>query len=48
MAKMSCGELREWVAGLIQALDALDEVDYFGSEGWRSMLLEEGTDDGDG
>lgn len=46
MGRMSCADMREWVAGLIQALDALDEVDYFGSEGWRAMLLEE-VDDGD-
>lgn len=39
--KSTCDEVREYLQELIQKLDELDEVDYFGSEGWRGMLLGE-------
>lgn len=32
-------KLREFTSELIQKLDELDEVDYFGTEGWRHMLM---------
>lgn len=36
--KLACDDLREYLMGLVEALDALDEVDFFGPEGWRAML----------
>lgn len=39
--RMRCDALREWVMELVQKLDGLDEADYFGTEGWRHMLMEE-------
>lgn len=38
---LKCDVLRDKVAELIEALDALDENDYFGTEGWRHMLMGE-------
>lgn len=31
--------VREYLAELIEALDSLDEQDYFGTEGWRKYLM---------
>ena len=39
--RMSYEELQEWVLELAEALDNLDEANYFGTEGWRSMLMGE-------
>lgn len=39
--QMSAEDLRDWVLELVEALNNLDEVDYFGQEGWRSMLMGE-------
>ena len=36
-----CDDAREYLAELIEKLDELDEVDYFGPEGWRDMLMGE-------
>lgn len=33
--------VREYLAELIEVLDELDTYDYFGREGWRSMLMKE-------
>lgn len=38
---MSADAVREYLAELIERLDELDEEDYFGSEGWRKMLMDE-------
>jgi hypothetical protein len=38
---MSNDELREWVAELIVRLNELDEMHFFGPEGWRETLLGE-------
>lgn len=40
---MKCDAARDMLAELIEKLNELDEVDYFGTEGWRQMLL--GDDD---
>lgn len=32
---------KEYLAELIEALDNLDEEDYFGREGWRKFLMGE-------
>lgn len=34
-------DIREFLAELIERLDELDEVAYFGQEGWRRMLMGE-------
>ena len=39
--RMNCEELRDWLLELVEALDNLDEVAYFGDEGWRQMLMKE-------
>lgn len=41
--KQSCSSVKEYLAELIEKLDDLDESDYFGTEGWRRMLM--GEDD---
>lgn len=41
LRKKGCSDLREWVEELVEALDNLDEVEMFGHEGWRSMLMGE-------
>lgn len=38
---MPVDELREWTAELVQALNELDEQDFFGREGWRRTLMGE-------
>ena len=38
-------EVREFLAELIERLNELDEIDYFGREGWERMLM--GDFDGD-
>ena len=38
---MSEDEVREYLEELIEALESLDETNFFGSEGWRSMLMGE-------
>lgn len=39
--RMRCEQLREWAQELVEALDNLDEADYFGTEGWRHFLMQE-------
>lgn len=34
-----CDVARDYLEELIQHLDELDEVDYFGNEGWRKFLM---------
>lgn len=41
--KLKCDPARDMLMELIEKLNELDEVDYFGTEGWRKMLL--GDDD---
>ena len=41
-------DVREYLAELIERLDELDEVEYFGHEGWRNMLMGDFTGDYDG
>lgn len=36
-----CSDAKEYLRELIQRLDELDELNYFGSEGWHRMLMEE-------
>ena len=39
--RLRCDAVKEHLQELIEALDNLDEADYFGTEGWRKMLLDE-------
>ena len=39
--RMKCEPVKEYLQELIEALDNLDESDYFGTEGWRHMLMGE-------
>lgn len=39
--RMREDDVREYLAELIEALDNLDQEDYFGTEGWRRMLMGE-------
>ena len=36
-----CATVKEYLAELIEKLDDLDESDYFGTEGWRRMIMGE-------
>lgn len=47
VGSVKADKLREFTAELIQKLDELDEVDYFGDEGWRAMLMGMGSEDGE-
>lgn len=39
--RLKCDAVREYLQELMEALDALDEQDYFGTEGWRHDLMGE-------
>lgn len=39
--RLRCDDAKTLLAELIEKLDELDAVDYFGNEGWRQMLLGE-------
>lgn len=39
--KMKATEAQKYLVELIEALDDLDDDDYFGSEGWRHYVMGE-------
>ena len=39
--RMKDEAVREYLETLIEKLNELDEMDYFGTEGWERMLLDE-------
>lgn len=41
VAALKCPSVREYLEELIEKLDDLDNSDYFGTEGWRHMLMGE-------
>lgn len=39
--KLRCDDVKDYLKELIQRLDEQDEMDVFGTEGWRKFLMDE-------